>query len=86
MVFSDSLRYLRETVGTSGYTTAHAQAAQGWVSEDPEILRLSTIEGWTVAHEQAALGWVTEDPELLALTDYREVSVSELIASYALAA
>jgi len=37
--------------------------------EDPEILKLASLNGWSVAHEQAWRGWTTLDPDILSLLE-----------------
>lgn len=36
---------------------AHEIARNGYVTEDEEILKLSTLDGWTVAFMQVLHGW-----------------------------
>ena len=63
-------------IGEDGETLAHKQIREGWITEDPQILKLRNKDGRTVAHRQAALlypmsgkHWTTEEPEILKLAD-----------------
>jgi len=48
---------------------AWGRVVEGERFEDPETLRLASINGWSVAHEQAFRGWTTLDPDILSLLD-----------------
>ncbi|BAI81733.1 hypothetical protein DEFDS_P111 (plasmid) [Deferribacter desulfuricans SSM1] len=64
----------------TGWTIAHEQAWNGWITEDKEILELANETGWTVAHKQAEHGWITNDKNILKLVNTQGKSVVGIIA------
>jgi len=66
----------------TSYGQALRNIPNGEFTEDPEVLKLATIEGWTVAHLQALEGWRTENPEILAITADNNWTVAQAMEDY----
>ncbi|BAI81737.1 hypothetical protein DEFDS_P115 (plasmid) [Deferribacter desulfuricans SSM1] len=63
-----------------GWTIAHEQTVNDWVTNAKEILKLSNDIGWSEAHKMAERNWNTNDIEILKLRNKYGETVAHILA------